>query len=108
MRSFVLAERIDLNTVAQGSPVQTIDQLVPFNPGAGVVAAFNVSAAPGTALILEGREDSTGSYSTLASVVAADGPGTFFRNVTLTQEIRWSVTGTAGAGELGAITLLGN
>ncbi len=108
MKSYTVAERIDLNVVAQGSAVQTIGLDNPFHPGAGVVASIGVEAPPGTALILEGREDSTGAWSTLAQVVAADGPGTFFRNVTLTQEIRWSVTGTAGAGITGQIHLLGH
>ncbi len=108
MRSFTVAERIDLNVAASGSAIQTIDQLVPFNPGAGVVVAFSVEGPVGTALRLEGREDAVSSYSTLAEIVAADGPGTFFKAATLTQEIRYTVVGTAGAGITGQIYLLGN
>ena len=108
MRSFTVAERIDLNVAASGASILTIDQLVPFNPGAGVVAAISVEAPPGTALRLEGREDATSAFTTLAEVVTADGPGVFFRNVTLQQEIRYTVVGTAGAGITGQISLLGN
>lgn len=108
MRVYEVAKDLDINTAASQSAIATIDLDNPFHPGAGVVAVIDVTAPPGTSVVLEGREDSSGSYTALATVLAADDHGTFMFNVTLTQEIRVTVNGTAGAGETANVYLLGN
>lgn len=108
MRVFTVGETIDLNTAAAGATIDLSTRDVPFLPNNTVLAVFSVTAPPGTALRLEGRDDPAGAFATLAEVVAADDHGTFIRLVTLTQEIRVNVAGVAGAGETGNVYLVGN
>lgn len=105
MKSYELANDLDINTAASQSAVQTIDLDNPFHPGADVVAAINCSADPGTSVVIEGREDSTGAWSALLTATAK---GLKVATITLQQEIRVTVNGTAGANETADVYLLGN
>jgi len=108
MRVYEVAKDLDINTAASQAAIDVIDLDSPFAPGAGCVAVIDVTAPPGTSVALEGRNDSSGAYTALATVLAADDHGTFMFNVTLTQQIRVTVTGTAGAGETANVYLLGH
>lgn len=108
MRVYEVAKDLDINTAASQSAIDVIDIDSPFAPGGPAVAVIDVTAPPGTSVVLEGREDSTGAWSALATVAAADDHGTFMFNVTLTQQIRVTVNGTAGAGETANVYLLGH
>lgn len=105
MKIYELANDLDMNTAASQSAVQTIGLDNPFHPGASVVAALNLSADAGTSVVVEGREDSTGSWSALATATVK---GLKMVNITLTQEIRVTVNGTAGAGEAADVYLIGH
>lgn len=109
MRSFVVGENIDLNSAGALTEIDMSpagSNLIPFNSSFSAVAVFNVDIAPGTSFTLEGREDSTSSFTVIAEVVTADGVGAFYKNVKLQQEIRINVVGTAVG--RGSIHLLQN
>ena len=105
MRSYELANDLDMNTAASTTEVQTVGLNDPFGAGATVVAAINCSADPGTSVAIEGREDDTGSWVALLTATAK---GLKMGEITLTQEVRVTVTGLAGAGEAADVYLLGN
>lgn len=102
---YEVANDLDINTAASQSAIDTIDLDNPFQPGAEVVAVINCSADPGTSVVLEGRDDSTGAYSALLTATAA---GIKAGKVRLGQQIRVTVNGTAGAGEAADVYLLGH
>jgi hypothetical protein len=106
MRTLVVGENIDLNSAASQSEISLAGGDQPFRAGASAVAVFNVTAIPGTAFQLEGREDSSSGFTTIAEVLTADGIGVFMFNVKLQQEIRVTVVGTVVG--RGSIHLLNN
>ena len=108
MKIYEVAKDLDINSAGSQAAINTIDLDNPFHPGADCVAVIDLTAPAGTSVVLEGREDSTGAYSALATVLAADDHGTFMFNVTLTQQIRVTVNGTAGVGETANVYLLGH
>lgn len=105
MRVYELANDLDINTAASQTEVKTISLKTPFTPGSDVVAAINCSADPGTSVVIEGREDDSSSWTALLTATAA---GLKMALITLTQEIRVTVNGTAGADETADVYLLGN
>lgn len=104
MNVYELANDLDINTAASQTAVETIGLDNPFHPGATVVGAINCSADPGTSVVIEGRDDSTGSWTALLTATAK---GLKMAEIALKQEIRVTVNGTAGAGEAADVYLLG-
>ncbi len=111
MRTFAVAENLDLNTAASQTEIDMSapgGNLIPFVANYSAVVQFFLTAPAGTSIALEGRDDPADSFVALATILNADGQGIFQRNITLTQEIRVTVVGTAGAGEIASVQLLQN
>ena len=114
MKSLALDVAIDLSASASTAAFVLTGKDYPFEPGNSAVISIQVdNQAAGDAVVtVEGREDSTSSFTTLTDdqgnnvdLAALDAPEYF--TVVLPQEIRATVVQTTGAG-LASITLLQN
>lgn len=108
MRVFTVGETIDQNSAGALTEIDMSAQDIPFNANNSVLAVISLEGDAGTSFDIEGREDSTGAFSVLTSILAAEGQGVFIRPITLTQEIRVNVVGAGTAGDEANVYLIGN
>lgn len=95
-----------------GTAVDLVSENHPFKAGATAAVVFGASAwteaeQDAIALELQGREQDTESWSTLAQMDASEQP-LKIETVVLTRYLRWANTSASAADGRGSVQLLGN